>query len=91
MTLPKNGRKFGLRSNGIESFWAMLKRGRDGIYHKISPKHLDRYVSEFSGRHNIRDADTLNQMTATVAGLVGKRLMYSDLIADNGLSSGTRT
>ena len=37
-------------TNGLESFWAQLKRGQDGVYHHFSPKHLDRYVSEFEGR-----------------------------------------
>ena len=45
-------------------------------------KHLNRYVQEFAGKHNIRDADTLAQMTVLAAGLVGKRLMYRDLVAD---------
>lgn len=40
-------------TNGIESFWAVLKRGYYGTYHRISPKHLERYVTEFSGRHNV--------------------------------------
>ena len=37
-------------TNGIESFWALLKRGHHGTYHHISPKHPQRYVDEFSGR-----------------------------------------
>ena len=39
-------------TNGIESFWSMLKRAHKGTFHKISPKHLQRYVSEFAGKHN---------------------------------------
>ena len=78
-------------TNGIESFWAMLKRAHTGTFHKISPKHLNRYVQEFAGKHNVRDRDTLDIMRHVVAGLVGKRLMYRDLTADNGLSSGARS
>lgn len=77
-------------TNGIESFWSMLKRGYQGTYHKMSPKHLDRYVAEFSGRHNVRESDTIDQMSGVVASMAGKRLRYSDLIADNGLESGAR-
>ncbi len=67
-------------TNGIESFWAMLKRGYVGTYHRMSPKHLHRYVDEFSGRHNIRTADTIDQMAAMVRGMDGKRLKYKDLV-----------
>ncbi len=42
-------------TNGIESFWATLKRAHKGVYHKMSHKHLQRYVNEFSGRHGIRN------------------------------------
>ena len=41
-------------TNGMESFWSMLKRGYTGTFHHISPKHLHRYIDEFSGRHNAR-------------------------------------
>ena len=68
-------------TNGIESFWAMLKRAHKGVYHKISPKHLQRYVNEFAGRHGVRELDTLDQMQSVVARMVGKRLMYRDLVA----------
>ena len=79
-----------VHTNGIESFWSMLKRAHKGIYHKMSPKHLDRYVQEFAGRHNLRDADTLTQMGLLVRGLEGKRLTYADLKQPNGRSSGAR-
>ena len=68
-------------TNGIESFWAMLKRGYHGTYHRISVKHLDRYVMEFEGRHNNRPSDTSEQVRAMMQGMAGKRLRYQDLIA----------
>ena len=70
-------------TNGIGSFRSTLKRAHKGAFHTMSPKHLQRYVSEFAGKHNIRDSGTLAQMRDTV----GRNLLYRDLIADNGLSS----
>ena len=69
-------------TNGIESFWATLKRGYHGTFHHISPKHLHRYVNEFATRHNMRPKDTEAMMAETVARMVGKRIMYRDLVAD---------
>ena len=77
-------------TNGVESFWSLLKRAHGGVFHKISPKHLDRYVREFAGKHNLRESDTLTQVRRVVLNLVGKRLTYRDLTSDNGLSSGAR-
>ncbi|MDE2987624.1 MAG: IS1595 family transposase [Chloroflexota bacterium] len=68
-------------TNGIESFWSMLKRGYVGTYHQISPKHLHRYVDEFAGRHGLREMDTMAQMAMVAAGMVGKRLTYAELTA----------
>ena len=67
----------------------MFKRAHMGIYHKMSPKH-HRYVQEFAGRHNLRDADTLAQMGMVVRGFEGKRLTYAALKQPNGLDSGAR-
>ncbi len=71
-------------TQGIKSFWAALKRGIDGTYHHVSRKHLNRYVNEFSGRHNLRCADTLDQMKMLVWLMIGKRLKYSDLTGPSG-------
>ena len=67
---------------GMDSHWAMLKRGIMGTYHHISTKHLGRYANEFAGRHNDRPMDTADQMEAMVRGMQGKRLRYEDLIAE---------
>ena len=67
-------------TNGMESFWSMLKRGYHGTYHHMSPKHLNRYVTEFAGRHNERPFDTKLQMVVMARGMESKRLRYQDLI-----------
>ena len=65
--------------NGMESFLSMMKRGYHGTYHRMSPAHLQRYVSEFAGRHNQRSCDTEVQMRMMAHGLVGRQLRYKDL------------
>ena len=67
-------------TNGMESFWSMLQRGYMGVYHQMSAKHLHRYITEFSGRHNSRPLDTATQMAKMARGTVGKRLRYADLV-----------
>ena len=67
-------------TNGIESFWAMLKRGYHGVYHHMSPKHLNRYINEFAGRQNMRPKDTIEQMALCVDNMNHQRLRYQDLI-----------
>ena len=61
-----------IHTNGVESFWSMLERAHKGTFHKLSPKHLQRYVNEFAGRHNIRELDTLAQMAFIARKLTGK-------------------
>ena len=69
-----------VHTNGIESFWATLKRAHKGTFHRLSPKHLHRYVDEFVGRHNARSMDTIDQMAKIAKGMDGKRLRYRDLV-----------
>ena len=66
-------------TNGIESFWAMLKRGYKGTYHWMSEKHLNRYVAEFAGRHNSRPADTEEQMRRIVRNMHRRHLSWARL------------
>ena len=47
----------------------------------MSPKHLNRYVTEFAGRHNDRESDTIDQMGNLVRGMAGKSMTYKALIA----------
>ena len=72
--------KGGVHTNGMESFWAILKRGYVGTYHRMSPQHLARYVTEFTGRFNQRELAPLERMAAAVRGMEGKRLPYADLV-----------
>ena len=67
-------------TNGIESFWSMLKRAHTGTFHKMSRKHLNRYVKEFEGRHNRRPPDTEEQMGIMATSALGRRLTFNKLI-----------
>ena len=71
-----NGQVF---TNGIESLWALVKRGYYGIYHQWSVKHLQRYINEFCLRQNI--VGDIEKISYTFLNSIGRRLMYRDLIA----------
>jgi len=47
----------GVNTNSIESFWAIIKRGLIGQYHRVSPKYLPQYISEFVFKYNNRKED----------------------------------
>lgn len=68
-------------TNGIESFWSLLKRGYYGIHHSMSKKHLIRYVTEFAERQNQRKNDVIDQMCSFADNMSNIQLPYKVLIA----------
>jgi transposase-like protein len=69
-------------TNGIESVWAVMKRGLTGVYHQVSKKHLARYVDEFTFRLNDGNVarHTLRRLDSFVDAVAGRRLTYARLI-----------
>jgi transposase-like protein len=69
-------------TNGIESVWAVIKRGYYGIYHHFTVKHMQRYVDEFTFRLSSEGnckVHTMARIGALSDRTVGKRLTYKDL------------
>lgn len=71
-------------TNGVESFWAILKRAYKGTFHVLSRKHLQRYMDELAGKHNLRPLGTHERMRQVVIHMVGKRLTYQELVHGRG-------
>ena len=71
--------KNGFHTNGIENFWSLLKRGIIGIFHQVSPWHLQRYCDEFAARYNSRDIKDGERFDLTLQNSIG-RLKYNTLI-----------
>ena len=72
----------GVTTNGVESVFAVMKRGMHGVYHHASKKHLRRYVDEFAFRLNDGNVSrhTMERLNSFVDGVAGKRLTYKGLI-----------
>lgn len=69
----------GFHTNSIEGFWSLLKRGIFGIYHSVSPKHLNKYCDEFSYRYNTRKTSDGNRFSLSLVN-AENRLTYKQLI-----------
>lgn len=74
--------KAGFHTNGIENFWSLLKRGIIGIFHQVSPWHLQRYCDEFASRYNSRKIKDHERFDLVLQASDG-RLKYNQLIGKN--------
>ena len=72
-----------VHTNGIESHWALMKRGYHGTYHWWSVKHMQRYVNEFAGRFNLYDLSTMAQLGQMVQNMQGEHLPWRELVSDD--------
>ncbi len=67
-------------TNGIESFWACLKRGYVGVFHHFTWKHLHRYLAEFEARWNMGQLEGNGRLDKVLKAASGHRLTYEGLI-----------
>lgn len=69
-----------VHTNTIEGFWSLFKRGIIGIYHNVSEKHVDRYLTEFTARYNTRNGNEVERFNSFLSNCNG-RLKYAELIS----------
>jgi transposase-like protein len=79
-----------VHTNGLENFWALLKRGLNGTYIAVEPFHLERYVDEQAFRYNNRKDEFGNKLTdfdrfkLALSQIAGKRLTFAEVTGKVG-------
>ena len=73
-----------VHTNGMENFWALLKRSLAGTYVAVAPFHLFRYVAEQVFRFNARDGCDADRFAAVLSRVFGRRLTYRVLTGKDG-------
>jgi len=69
-----------IHTNSVENFWSLFKRGLIGSFHKVSVKHLRRYLNEFTFRFSNRDAKDLFALVMLNLVIVSG-IKYAELIS----------
>ncbi len=72
-----------ITTNTVEGFFAILKRGINGIYHNVSKEHLHRYLAEFQFRYSYRELEDGERTVLAIQKAQGKRLHYQEPIRKN--------
>ena len=68
-----------IHTNSIESFWAIIKRAYKGTFHYISPKHLHRYLAEFTFRTTYATLSVTQRMALTIGRMKDNYISYDQL------------
>jgi len=68
-----------IHTNGLESFWSLLKRGLHGTYISVEPFHLFRYLDEQSFRFNNRELTDGQRFSIAANQIIGKRLTFAEV------------
>ena len=72
-----------VHTNGMENFWALLKRGLHGTYVSVNPEHLFRYLDERVFTFNHRHDTDLGRFVTLLGGVAGRRLTYAELVGQD--------
>lgn len=73
------------KAHGMESIWALLKRGYAGTFHLFSVKRLSRFADEFCDRQSDRDLSELDFMRRTAASFEGRLLTHRQPVGGDGV------
>jgi transposase-like protein len=80
-------RKGYAHTNTIEGYFSLLKRGLNGIYHKVSQEHLHRYLAEFDFRYNNRKLKDMERAEKMLRASIGKRLLLREPSSPTNLTA----
>ena len=70
-----------IHTNTVESAFSLLKRGLIGSFHRVSIKHLHRYLAEFENRFNMRNDENRFEQTVRRM-LITSQMEYKELTAE---------
>jgi transposase-like protein len=71
--------KGNVHTNGLESYWSLLKRALKGTYISVEPFHLFRYLDEQAFRFNERWGKDADRFELLLKAVVGRRLTWKTL------------
>jgi transposase-like protein len=68
-----------VHTNVMENFWSLVKRGLNGTYISVQPKHLQRYLDERVFTFNLRELNDYGRFENVLRAAIGRRLTWAEL------------